>query len=117
MKDWAAGNGVSVESVCVGLCRSGSDAEHCDRSNERSQKETAYFDFPFHNFHWCRLLKQAAKSAGLLWTSDIRIALAMQGEEVAEIECEEDIRLRLAGGDQVHVIVIASATDTLFSGP
>ena len=36
----------------VGLCRGGSDAEHCDRSGERSQKETAYFDFPFHNSAW-----------------------------------------------------------------
>lgn len=34
----------------VGLCRAGRDAEHCDRSGEPSQKETAYFDFPFHNW-------------------------------------------------------------------
>src|SRR4051794_3939729 len=33
----------------VGLCRGASNAEHCDRSDERSQKETPYFDSLFHN--------------------------------------------------------------------
>ena len=37
-----------ARGTSVGLCRGGSDAEHCDRSGERSQKETAYIDLPFH---------------------------------------------------------------------
>src|SRR6186713_29123 len=40
-------------ATSVGLCCGSSDAEHCDPSGERSQKETVCFDFPFYSFHWC----------------------------------------------------------------